>query len=49
MPNKDTKVKVQVLSLDLKLILTTLQFYPADDWKWPLSYIFEPLIFAATL
>ena len=46
------KVNVQVLSLDLKLILATLQFYPlngTDHWKWLHSYIFELSIFAASL
>ena len=33
------KVKVKVLSLDPKLVLTTLQFYLAGHWKWPHSYI----------
>ena len=41
------KVKVLVLSHDFKLILTTLQFYPFDHWKWPHSYMFELSIFAA--
>ena len=33
------KVKVRVLSLDPKLVLTTSQFYLAGHWKWPHSYI----------
>ena len=28
------KEKVLVLSLDLRLILTTVQFYTADRWKY---------------
>ena len=32
-------LKVQVLSLDPKLVLTTSQFYLAGHWKWPHSYI----------
>ena len=48
------KVKVLVLSLDPKLVLTTSQFYPAGHWKWPHSYIlsftgsrpgFEPMTY----
>ena len=33
------KVKVRVLSLDPKLVLTTSQFSLAGHWKWPHSYI----------
>ena len=36
---QEVKVKVQVLSLDPKLALTTSQFYLAGHWKWPHSYI----------
>ena len=37
--NESIKVKVELVVLchDLKLTLTTFNYYPADHWKWPHS------------